>query len=388
MTRKKIVIMATRFPFPIEKGDKLRTYYLLKSLHKTHDLYLISLSEETISEGQLNEIKAFTKEIHLFTLSKIGKYFRLIWGLFNNKPLQVNYFTSFKKKQKIQDLLELIKPDHIICQLIRSAEYVKNYHDCPKTIDYMDALSKGMERRINKVNWTYKFIFQLEAKRLKDYERRIFNYFEFQTIISKQDRDYISHPDQKKMLVMPNGIDDYYFEALDVEKKYDLVFVGNLNYPPNIDAINYLVKEILPSLPHLKFLISGANPSKSLLLQFASTPNITISGWVDDIRESYLQGKILIAPMQIGTGMQNKILEAMALGVPSITTTLANNAIMAKHEESIWVADTRESIILGIETLLSNETMYEKIKGNAKEFVRERYNWNTIIQDLSKSIQI
>ena len=388
MTRKKIVIMATRFPFPIEKGDKLRTYYLLKSLHKTHDLYLISLSEETISEDQLNEIKAFTKEIHLFTLSKIGKYFRLIWGLFNSKPLQVNYFTSFKKKRKIEDLLELIKPDHIICQLIRSAEYVKNYHDCPKTIDYMDALSKGMERRINKVNWASKFIFQLEAKRLKDYERRIFNYFEFQTIISKQDRDYISHPDQKKMLVMPNGIDDHYFEALKVEKKYDLVFVGNLNYPPNIDAINYLVKEILPSLPHLKFLISGANPSKSLLHQLDSIPNITITGWVDDIRESYLQGKILIAPMQIGTGMQNKILEAMALGVPSITTTLANNAIMATHQETIWVADTRESIILGIETLLSNEAMYEKIKGNAKEFVRERYNWNTIIQDLSKSIQI
>ena len=388
MTRKKIVIMATRFPFPIEKGDKLRTYYLLKSLHKTHDLYLISLSEETISEDQLNEIKAFTKEIHLFTLSKIGKYFRLIWGLFNSKPLQVNYFTSFKKKRKIEDLLELIKPDHIICQLIRSAEYVKNYHDCPKTIDYMDALSKGMERRINKVNWTSKFIFQLEARRLKDYERRIFNYFEFQTIISKQDRDYISHPDQKKMLVMPNGIDDHYFEALKVEKKYDLVFVGNLNYPPNIDAINYLVKEILPSLPHLKFLISGANPSKSLLHQLDSIPNITITGWVDDIRESYLQGKILIAPMQIGTGMQNKILEAMALGVPSITTTLANNAIMATHQETIWVADTRESIILGIETLLSNEAMYEKIKGNAKEFVRERYNWNTIIQDLSKSIQI
>ena len=388
MTRKKIVIMATRFPFPIEKGDKLRTYYLLKSLHKTHDLYLISLSEETISEGQLNEIKAFTKEIHLFTLSKIGKYFRLIWGLFNSKPLQVNYFTSFKKKRKIEDLLELIKPDHIICQLIRSAEYVKNYHDCPKTIDYMDALSKGMERRINKVNWTSKFIFQLEARRLKDYERRIFNYFEFQTIISKQDRDYISHPDQKKMLVMPNGIDDHYFEALKVEKKYELVFVGNLNYPPNIDAINYLVKEILPSLPHLKFLISGANPSKSLLHQLDSIPNITITGWVDDIRESYLQGKILIAPMQIGTGMQNKILEAMALGVPSITTTLANNAIMATHQETIWVADTRESIILGIETLLSNEAMYEKIKGNAKEFVRERYNWNTIIQDLSKSIQI
>ena len=388
MNRKKIVVMSTRFPFPIEKGDKLRTYYLLKSLHKTHDIYLISLCEETITEIQLNEIQAFTKEIHLFSLSKIGKYFRLILGIFNSKPLQINYFTSFKKKREVEALLKLIKPDHIICQLIRSAEYVKNYHDCPKTIDYMDALSKGMERRVNKVNWCYKFIFQLEANRLKDYERRIFNYFEFQTIISKQDQDYISHPDQKKMIVMPNGIDDYYFESLKVEKKYDLVFVGNLNYPPNIDAIHYLLNEILPSLPHLTLLISGANPSTKLLHQIALSPNTTITGWVDDIRQSYLQGEILIAPMQIGTGMQNKILEAMALGVPSITTTLANNAIMAQHKETIWVADTKEELVLGLETLLSDKALYEKIKGNAKEFVRERYNWNTIIEVLSKSIQI
>jgi glycosyltransferase involved in cell wall biosynthesis len=86
--------------------------------------------------------------------------------------------------------------------------------------------------------------------------------------------------------------------------------------------------------------------------------------------------------------MQNKILEAMALSVPSITTTLANNAIMAQHKETIWVADTKEELVLGIETLLSDKALYEKIKGNAKEFVRERYNWNTIIEVLSKSIQI
>jgi glycosyltransferase involved in cell wall biosynthesis len=166
------------------------------------------------------------------------------------------------------------------------------------------------------------------------------------------------------------------------------VFVGNLNYPPNIDAIHYLLNEILPSLPNLTLLISGANPSTKLLHQIALSPNTTITGWVDDIRQSYLQGKILIAPMQIGTGMQNKILEAMALSVPSITTTLANNAIMAQHKETIWVADTKEDIVLGIETLLSDKALYEKIKGNAKEFVRERYNWNTIIEVLSKSIQI
>ena len=388
MTRKKIVIMSSRFPFPLEKGDKLRTYYILKSLHKTHDVYLISLTEENISTAHLKEIEKFTTAIHIFKLSKIAKYLRLFLGILNSQPFQVNYFTSIRIKNKIDALLEAIKPEHIICQLIRSAEYVKNYHDCPKTIDYMDALSKGMERRASKANWYSSFIFKLEAKRLKDYEQRIFNYFEYQAIISKQDQDYITHPDQKKMLVLPNGIDEYYFEKLEVEQKYDLVFVGNLNYPPNIDAINYLLKEILPYIPEHVLLISGAHPSKSLLQKIARTPNARITGWVDDIRVSYLQGKILIAPMQIGTGMQNKILEAMALGVPSITTTLANNAIMAKHQETIWVADTKEDILLGIDRLLKDEQLYHKIQVQAKEFVREKYNWNTIICDLSKTIRI
>ena len=252
----------------------------------------------------------------------------------------------------------------------------------------MDALSIGMDRRIGKAPWYLKFLFRLETNRLKEYERRVFNYFEFQTIISKQDQAYISHPDQKKMLIVPNGIDRYYFEAASVDTKYDLVFIGNLNYAPNIDAINYLLKEILPALPSLSLLISGANPSNRLLKQIENTPNASITGWVEDIRTSYLQGKVLIAPMKIGTGMQNKILEAMALGVPCITTTLANNAINAKHLESIWVADTKLEIISGIESLLADPALYHKIQENAKHFVSENYNWNSILLKLAKAIRL
>lgn len=388
MLRKKIVLVATRFPFPIEKGDKLRTYYLLKYLQVHHDIYLITLTEDLISTKQINEIKQFTKEIHLFKLSKFRKFVRLFFGLFNNKPLQVNYFTDYKIKVKISALLDDIKPDHIICQLIRSAEYVKNYHHCPKTIDYMDALSKGMERRAIKSNFFLKFIFDLEARRLKDYEQRIFNYFENQAIISQQDLNYIAHPDKNKMLILPNGIDAYYFEELQVKQSYDLVFVGNLNYPPNIDAINFLLESILPAIPNRTLLISGANPSNSLIQHIKSTPNASITGWVDDIRTSYLQGKILVAPMQIGSGMQNKILEAMALGIPTVTTTLANNAINGLHQESIWVADTKEEIIQGIETLLADVKSYEKIQKNARELVIKKYNWAAIVNTLEKAIQV
>jgi glycosyltransferase involved in cell wall biosynthesis len=161
--------------------------------------------------------------------------------------------------------LEEFQPDFIYCQLIRAAEYVKNYHSCPKTLDYMDALSMGIERRILKTPWYYRFIFKIEARRLKLYERSIFDYFEVKTIISEQDKQLILHPDKQNIQVIPNGIDSHFFESLSIQASNDLVFVGNLNYPPNIEAIDFIINELLPKNSNFRYLISGANPSQILI---------------------------------------------------------------------------------------------------------------------------
>lgn len=389
--RKKLVIITSRFPYPLEKGDKLRAYHQLKELSLHYDIVLISTSDTKVHQESIDEIRKYCKTIYILYLNKISILFNLTFQLITNKPFQIGYFYSSRNNASIKKILKEEKPDHIYCQLIRVSEYVKDYHDCPKTIDYMDALSKGMERRAEKASIYSKWLYNIEAKRLSNYERKIFDYFENQIMISEQDKDFILHPDRNKIVCIPNGVDDSFFENINVKKDADIVFVGNLSYAPNIEAINYLVDNINPYFlkknQEFKILISGATPSNALKKTIKDNPNIELTGWVKDIRESYSRGKIFVAPMMIGTGMQNKLIEAMAMGIPCITTSLANNAINGIHKESIMVANTKDEFISAIEELLEKKELYKKIVLQAKELIHQKYEWKGTTAKLIEVIQ-
>jgi glycosyltransferase involved in cell wall biosynthesis len=374
-----LVYIVSRFPFPLEKGDKLRAYYQIRELSKSFNLHLIALTENVVSESHIHELEKFCASVTTYKISKFSSFLSVFFALFTKKPLQVGYFFNFLVNHKIQKQLESLKPNHIFTQLIRTSEYSKNYHNCPKTIDYMDALSKGIERRTEKVGWYSRWIFKLEARRLMDYERTVFDYYEFKVIISEQDRNYIFHPESAKIKCVPNGIDETFLTYVSqVEPTFDLVFLGNMSYAPNVDTAKYICKELLPNLPHLRLLIAGANPHPSLLKLTKSNKTISLSGWIDDARKAYVSGKLFLAPMLIGTGMQNKLLEAMALGIPCITSTLANNAIKAIHMKSIVIADTKEELIEAIELLLADAEKSKEIGFNGKEFVRSNYSWEKV----------
>ena len=385
--RKKLVIIVSRFPFPLEKGDKLRAFHQIKELSSTYSITLIATTDSKVSKESIEQLRKYCSTIYIFRLSKISIAFNLFVQLFTKKPFQIGYFYSSKNYYRINKILDEIKPDHIYCQLIRVSEFVKNYHHCKKTIDYMDALSKGIERRIEKAPFYSKWLFKIESKRLAIYERQIFDYFENHIIISDQDRELILHPKKSTIECIPNGVDNSFFETISEQKKYDLLFVGNMSYAPNVEAANYISTELIPNLkksnPTISFLISGANPHSSILKLAKNNSTISVSGWVDDIRKSYAQGKIFVAPMMIGTGMQNKLIEAMAMGIPCITTSLANNAIKALNNESIIVANTKEEFIDAIEKLLSDSIYYSKIADGGKAFVKNNYNWKTTSQKLS-----
>jgi len=241
----------------------------------------------------------------------------------------------------------------------------------------MHALSAGMERRISKATFLSKWLFRSEAKRLKIYERTIFDYFENHTIISEQDRDLIFHPDKQKIKCIPNGIDSSFFVDLKIKKEFDLVFIGNLSYAPNVEAVEYITTKILTQDKKLTCLISGATPNTTIQKLSKNSTQITLQGWTEDIRVAYSKGKIFVAPMMIGTGMQNKLLESMALGIPCITTTLANNAIKAVHKESIIVANTEQEFLESIFLLLNTPELYERIQNEGRDFVLKNYSWKS-----------
>lgn len=352
----------------------MRAYYQIRELAKTNEVYLISIIEEDPSKADLEKIRMITTDINIIRITPLERYISLIKALKTGVPFQIAWFYSNKIKKLILNLASEIKPDHVFCQLTRMAEYAL---DLPyeKTLDYMDCFGIGMKRRSAVAGWFSSLIYSIEAERMVRYEERVANQFNHLVIISEQDKNQFTFPKAKSIHVLSNGISEAFFQySGGAEKKYDLVFVGNMSYLPNVESAEYLVQEILPLCKkNTQLLIAGINPA-SRVLRLASE-NVTVSGWVEDIRSAYASAYVFVAPMWSGTGQQNKILEAMAMGIPCITTKAVNNAIAASDGNEVIIAETATEFAKAIDHLLNNKNVYETISKNSQRFVKYKFDW-------------
>ncbi len=382
----KLIFLTSRFPYPINKGDKLRAYYQIKELAKTNEIHLIALTEKKIDQKAYSKLKNHCKSITVIKLSPIIIITNLLKTFINNKPFQVNYFYTSKIQKKIDSIINELNPDHIYCQLIRTALYMKDQYKFTSTLDYMDALSLGIKRRIKISNILFKPILKIEYERLVKFENLAFEFFNNHTIISKIDRENIKHPKNKEIKIITNGIDNKWLLKKKYPKEYDLVFIGNLSYVPNIEASLYIIKKIVPLLisyyPNLKVLIAGSNPSKKIIK--LSNRNIDVVGWIDDIKGAYCKGKVFFAPMTIGSGLQNKLLEAMSLEIPCVTSKLANRSLNATHNENILVGNNTKEYIAHIRKCLDNEKFRKNIGEKGKEYILANFNWQDANNKLLK----
>ena len=374
----KLFFLLPRVPYPTEKGDKLRAFNQLKQLSRKHEVILCALNDSVLHEDAKKVLSMYAKHVYIIDISKPSIFLHLVQTLFSDKPLQVGYFFNKRINGIIRSLIDKHKPDHIFCQLIRVAEYVKGI-PIPKTLDYQDVFSKNVERRLATAPFYMKPFLRMEYRRLLRYENEVFGMFDNKIIISTPDRDLIPHPDREKIVVVRNGVDTTFFLPMNREKQYDLVFTGNMGYPPNINAAEFLVHKILPLVqmrkPGIRILIAGASPS--LRVSVLKSEQVEVSGWVPDMRECYAMAKIFIAPMQIGTGLQNKLLEAMAMQIPCITSPLANQALQAKENEEILIADTPEAYAHHILFLLDNPAKATQIAKAGYEYILRNFSWET-----------
>lgn len=381
----RLFFLLPRVPYPTEKGDKLRAFHQIKQLSKKHEIILCALNDGVLHEDAIPILSKYVKSIHIIPISKITIFFNLLSTLFSTKPLQVGYFYQKSAVAKVRKLIGDTKPDHIFCQLVRVAEYVKGI-DIPKTLDYQDVFSKGIDRRLSTAPFYLKPFLRIELKRMLRYEQEVFDAFDHKIIISAPDRDLIPHPDRGKIVVVSNGVDTEFFSPIESEKRYDLVFTGNMGYPPNIRSAEYLVNEILPELlkqkNDIRLLIAGANPNIRVMV--LKSEQVDVSGWVPDMRTCYASARIFIAPMQIGTGLQNKLLEAMAMKIPCITSPLAFKALNARAGEEILVADSPAGYAGYVKDLLDHPEKAASIANAGYEFVLRNFNWEKETEKIEK----
>jgi glycosyltransferase involved in cell wall biosynthesis len=318
--------------------------------------------------------------LHLHRLGRAARGRGLARALATaGRPLQVGYFYEQPAQRLVDKLLAEFRPDHVYCQLIRMAEYLRPHAGRPMTLDYMDVFSAGMARRAATAPAWQRPVLALEARRLAAYEAEAFGWFEHHTIISDQDRRLVQYADNKKIVVVPNGIDFDYFRPQPLAAKaHDLLFCGNMGYHPNVDAACFLAEEILPLVrqrhPAARLLVAGTTPAPRVLA-LARRPGVVVSGWLPDIRAAYAQARVFVAPMRVGTGLQNKLLEAMAMQLPCVTTPLANNALGGVPGQHLLVAEGAPALAEALAGLLADEPAAARLAAAGRTFVEANYAW-------------
>lgn len=372
----------SRFPFPLYKGDKLRAYHQITTLSKHADVYLIALSDENITENSLLALQPFCKDIKIFRLSLLSRLYHSLFALIKMWPLQLGYFYNHKIQKAIHHDIQRIEPDVVYAQLARTYFYIKDIK-FKKVLDFQDCFSENYRRLSMTSNWFKANFYRVESKRLSKIEKEILDTFDNTTIISKRDQLMLP-PSEKSCTIVSNGVDESFFTSPQLDKKYDILFVGNLSYEPNIQAVSYLAQHIVPLLlvefPLLKVAIVGASPSQKIIS--LANKNVQIVGFVEDVKMYYAASKVFVAPIFSGGGLQNKILEAMAIGLPCVTTPLVNESLHAQEGKEILVADTALDFCNKIKLLLVDTAISDAISKQAKQKMMHEYRWEEVNKTL------
>ncbi len=380
--RKKIAVILSRFPFPLDKGDKLRAYHQIGYLSRFHDVYVYALSNEEVDETMMKALSPFCKGIHVFRLSRSGVIVQALLSFIKNIPVQVGYFYSPRHAKKIRESIMALQPDTVYCQLSRTALYGK---DLPfrKVIDLQDAFSTNYERIQNSYQGLMKYFYRRESLCMRDFEIKMIGWFDISTIISAFDKGKIQI-EPNPLVVVSNGVDTSYYKSAGRTKKYDILFSGNLTYIPNKHAVKFLAEKIAPALAHLRpdIQIVIAGSSGDTLKKYESS-NIQIRGWVNDMSVLYDEARIFVSPLFTGAGLQNKLLEAMSMGIPCITTAITNASLLATENEQVLLADNVDEFVSKIIVLLDDAALRQRISTNARIFIEENYNWDKVNQKLA-----
>jgi glycosyltransferase involved in cell wall biosynthesis len=360
----------------LEKGDKLRVFNRIRVLSKQHEVYVFCITSQEPTDEEAQALAPYCREIYKYQPSRIKILFNIVRVALCGKPWQNAFFEFKKAKQIVQKIVKDIQPDHVFVQGVRMADYAEQIN-IPKTLDYEDAHSLRMLRFSEQAKFPMSRVYKSEHKRLKIAETKAFENFDHKLIISETDRMFVNHPNREEILIVRNGVDlDFFKPDPNVRKTADLLFVGNLSYPPNIQSVRILLEDIMPKLieknPLIKLLIAGANPPQKWFKH--QSANIEILPNPKDIREAYNVAKIFVAPMMTGTGMQNKLLEAMAMKLPCVTTPLANLGLRATPNTEILIAETPDEFVNQILFLQNNPNACRQFSEQAFDFVKS-FSW-------------
>ncbi|MBS1729870.1 MAG: glycosyltransferase [Bacteroidetes bacterium] len=379
MTEKKdCYFLLTRLPYPPIGGDRLRYYNSILVLKHFVRLRIIIITDERPSPEVIEFLQSNAFSYKIFIYPKIRFRFNALRAILSQYPIQVKYY-YFKEVEKYCKA-NIKSDDLIISNLVRTALYATSFSN-KKWLDLIDSLYLNYSRsklKVSSVFW--KMMYTVEAKRLKRFEKQC---------VEKFDATLFTNFNEQKFYLpfghavwLPNGVNENLFHStyllIDKNDRPTVVFLGKMDYQPNIDAVLWFAEKVMPLESHIQFQIVGSSPTKRVLDLVHQYPGrVTVTGYVEDPYQIMYQADAVIAPMQTGGGIQNKILEAMAIGCVVLTTQLGAQPIVgAENKKHLIICETPVEYVNAIHTIHDKHFDTMAMRSAATKLIKENYTWS------------
>ena len=379
-----LLLLVHRIPYPPNKGDKIRSYHLLKHLADKYRVHLATFVDDAEDWQHVPTVEALCASSHFAHLNPMQGKIRSARALATGQSLSLAYYRDAGMRRWVAHTMRERGIARVMMFSSVMAQYAEAFPAARRVIDFCDVDSDKWRQYADKKKWPMSWVYRHEARSLLDYERKVADAFDASLFVSEPEAELfrgLAPHSSAKIGFFNNGVDTDYFSP---ERAYDnpfpqdeqaLVFTGAMDYWPNIDAVKWFAAEVLPrvraAVPQARFYIVGSRPAPEVLALAGDA--IVVTGTVPDVRPYLAHASVAVAPLRIARGIQNKVLEAMAMARPVVASPQAFEGIDAAAGRDLLVADAPDAYADSVIGLLRAPD--PAMGSAARASVERRYSW-------------
>lgn len=383
---KDLLFLAHRIPFPPNKGDKIRSFHLLRHLSRSWRVHLGAFVDDPADWRHADALRDYCAETCLLPLNPILGKLRCLRGFLTGEPLSVPYYADGAMRAWVEKVVGACPKAGVLVFSSAMAQYLENLDALNRVIDFVDVDSDKWRQYAAGKPWPASWVYAREGERLLDYDRRIAASFDHSLFVSEAEaalfRD-LAPESASKISTLENGVDTEYFApARDYYNPYNtgaevFVFTGAMDYWANIDAVSWFAHEVFPAIrashPRSEFFIVGSRPSHAVR-ELERLSGVIVTGAVDDVRPYLAHAHLAVAPLRIARGVQNKVLEAMAMAKSLLATGAAMEGIDGAEGLDLQVVESAEDWVQVAISTLERQAL-PLVSSVNRKFVVEQYGW-------------
>jgi sugar transferase (PEP-CTERM/EpsH1 system associated) len=398
---KDLLFLAHRIPYPPNKGDKIRSYHFLKYLTSEYDVHLGAFIDDPNDWQYTDKVDALCVETHYLGLNPLQAKIKSVQGLLTGQALSLPYY----KNQAMQDWVDNTIKVHSIKKVLIFSSVMAQFivpmlqrrNDTDVIVDFVDVDSDKWRQYAAKKQGLARWIYQRESKCLFEYEQNIAEQAKASVFVSEQEAALfktLAPTLSEKIRHINNGVDTDFFSPEQTfaspyrDDEEVLVFTGAMDYWPNVDAVTWfataIFSQVIKNHPKAMFYIVGSKPSKEVVA--LASHNIVVTDAVDDVRPYVAHAALAVAPLRIARGIQNKVLEAMAMGKHVVATSAAMEGIPYDEGLAVSVGDDEDVLLKQLDRLLGSNHSAMTASAN-RDFVKVNFSWEQNVNQLSALLQ-